>query len=87
MVSNRLSTAFSFLPERTRGPGIFDRSFQEEGQMANLNDAFKLLLAIQGEHEAISQQKPGDVEEIPAIHSRLWGRRKKILITVEDEDK
>ena len=55
--------------------------------MAKLTDAFKLLLAIQGEHEAIRQQKPGDVEEIPAVHTRLWGRRKKILITVEDEDK
>lgn len=52
-----------------------------------LTDAIKIAAQIEAERDAIQDQKAGDTEAIPPIHTRLWGRKKRIEITIVDEDK
>lgn len=52
-----------------------------------LGDAVKLWLIIEGEEDLLKNQKKGDTEELPPIHTKLFGRRKRFEITVVDEDK
>ncbi len=52
-----------------------------------LGDALKLLAIIESEEDSLKNQKKGDEEQLPPIHIKLFGRRKRFEITVVDEDK
>ena len=52
----------------------------------DFDDLLKLAFKISGAVDAVKDQEAGESEEILVVKQKLYGRRKKIHIVVEDVD-